>query len=220
MDNPRESFDHQFEALRDDISVLSDLADAAIAQSIQALEQQDVTLAEEVMAHDEAINTRRYEIEETCTTLIATQQPAVRDLRAIVAAIHIVTDLKRIADYASGIAELTIQLSDEPLLKPLIDIPRMASLSREMIRASLDAYIRRDSDLARETARRDVEIGGLYDQIYRELLVYMLADPKSITRATHLLGVAHKLERIADRATNICERVVFMVTGEVEELNL
>ena len=219
MNNPRESFDHQLEALRDDIIYLSDLADAAIVQAVQALKQQDITLAEQVMANDEVINAKRYEIEETCTTLIATQQPAARDLRAIVAAIHIVTELERIADYASGIAEITTRLVDEPLLKPLIDVPRMATISREMIRASLDAYMRRDPDLARQTAKRDEEIDGLYDQVYRELLVYMLADPKSITRATYLLWVAHKLERIGDRATNICERVLFMVTGQIKELN-
>jgi len=205
--------------LRDSIAYLSDMAATAIEQAVWALKEQDTNLAHQVIANDEAINTRRYDTEEQCLMLIATQQPAAGDLRAIIAAIHIVTELERMGDYAAGIAELAIRLADQPHLKPLIDLPRMAEIDREMIHDSLEAYLKRDPDLALETAKRDAEIDGLYDQIYRELLTYMLEDPRNITRATYLLWVAHNLERIADRVTNICERVIFMITGEFKELN-
>jgi phosphate transport system protein len=212
-------FDRQLGELRDGILYLADMTDHAIEQAIWALKKQDIKLAEQVVAGDEAINAKRFQLEEKCITLIATQQPAAGDLRAIVAAIHIVTELERMADYARGIADLAIRLCGQPLLKPLIDVPRMAEVDREMMHASLEAYIDRDPNLAIETAKRDAEIDDLYDQVYRELLTYMLQDPKTITQATYLLWVAHNLERIADRVTNICERVIFMTTGELRELN-
>jgi phosphate transport system protein len=218
-DKARGLFDRQLRELRDGILYLADMTDHAIEQAVWALKQQDIKLAEQVVDGDEAINAKRYQLEDQCITLIATQQPAAGDLRAIVAAIHIVTELERMADYARGIADLAIRLADEPHLKPLIDVPRMAEVDREMMHASLKAYIDRDPNLAIETAKRDAEIDNLYDQVYRELLTYMLQDPKTITRATYLLWVAHNLERIADRVTNICERVVFMTTGELKELN-
>ncbi len=219
MSKARALFDRELTDLRDNILSLGGMVETAIERAVRALREQDEDLARQVMAGDEEINTRRYDIEEQCVRLIATQQPAAGDLRAIVAAIHIVTELERMGDYASGIAELAIRLADQPHLKPLIDVPRMAEIDGAMIRASLEAYFRRDPDLALETAKRDVEIDGLYDQVYRELLTYMLSDPRTITRATYLLWVAHKLERIADRVTNICERVIFMCTGKMEELN-
>jgi phosphate transport system protein len=186
---------------------------------MRALREQDREAAHQVIVGDEQINARRYDVEERCLRLIATQQPTARDLRAIVAAIHIVTELERIGDYASGIAELAIRLSGQPFIKPLIDLPCMAQIDQEMVCASLEAYLRCDSELALSTARRDAEIDQLDDQIYRELLTYMLEDPTTITLATYLLWVSHKLERIADRVTNICERVVFMATGELKEFN-
>ena len=219
MSKTRETFDQELTNLRDNILRLGEMVDAAIELAIQSLKEQDKELAQQVIAGDEQINVKRYNLEEQCLKLIATQQPAAGDLRAIVAAIHIVTELERMGDYASGIAELAIRLTGRPHLKPLIDLPRMAEIDREMIRASLEAYFKNDPDLAIETAKRDAEIDQLYDQIYRELLTYMLEDTKSIARATHLLWVGHKLERIADRVTNICERVIFMTTGEFKELS-
>jgi phosphate transport system protein len=218
-DKSRGLFDRQLTNLRDNIVYLSGMVVDAIEQAIKALRNQDKELARQVVSGDEAINTKRYEVEEQCLTLIATQQPAAGDLRAIIAANHIVTELERMGDYASGIAEIAIRLADQPHLKPLIDVPRMAETDQEMIRASLEAYLDQNPDLALETAKRDAEIDRLYDQIYRELLTYMMEDPKTITRATHLLWVAHNLERIADRVTNICERIIFMTTGELKELN-
>jgi len=212
-------FHQQLRELRDDIVYLSGLAETAVREAVDALKERDVNLAHQVVANDEAINARRYEIEERCVTLIATQQPAASDLRAIIAAMFIATELERMGDYASGIAELAVRLANLPLLKPLIDVPRMAETDQEMIQDSLKAYLEQDPDLAMTTAKRDAEIDKLYDQIYRELLTYMLEDPKNITRATYLLWVGHNLERIADRVTNICERVIFMTTGEIKELN-
>jgi len=219
MSKARESFDRRLQDLRDSILHLGQITEVAIELSIQALKEQDEDLARQVIAGDEKINDERYDLEEECLRLIATQQPTAGDLRAIVAAIHIVTELERMGDYASGIAEIAIRLADKPHLKPLIDVPRMTKIDQEMIRASLEAYFKKDPDLAIKTAKRDAEIDQLYDQIYRELLTYMLEDPKNIARATHLLWVGHKLERIADRVTNICERVIFMTTGEFKELS-
>lgn len=219
MSKARALFDRDLTNLRDNILYLGSMVETAIERAVQALKEQDVDLARQVIAGDAEINSRRYDIEEQCVRLIATQQPAAGDLRAIIAAIHIVTELERMADHASGVAELGARLAGQPHLKPLIDVPRMAKIDQEMIRASLDAYVKRDPDLALETARRDAEIDGLNDQVYRELLTYMLSDPTTITRATYLLWVTHNLERIADRVTNICERVVYMCTGRMEELN-
>nr|HID13751.1 phosphate signaling complex protein PhoU [Anaerolineae bacterium] len=219
MIKARALFNRELADLRDNILHLGSMVETAIERAVQALKEQDKDLARQVITGDVEINTRRYDIEEQCLRLIATQQPAAGDLRAIIAAIHIVTELERMADHASGIAELAIRLADQPHLKPLIDVPRMAKIDGEMIRASLDAYFKRDPDLALETAKRDAEVDGLYDQVYRELLTYMLSDPRTITRATYLLWVGHNLERIADRVTNICERVIFICTGEVKELN-
>jgi len=219
MSKARELFDRELTGLRDNILHLGEMTETAIKLAVQALKEQDEDLARQVMTGDEKINTKRYDVEEQCLRLIATQQPAARDLRAIIAAIHIVTELERMGDHASGIAELAIRLANQPHLKPLIDVPRMAEIDQEMIHASLEAYLKYDPDLALETAKRDAEIDGLYNQVYRELLTYMLEDPKNITRATYLLWVTHNLERIADRVTNICERVIFMCTGEIKELN-
>jgi len=219
MDSSRGLFDQQLMELRNNVLQMSERVKAAIEQAIKALQDQDEELARQVVQGDEEINNRRYDIEEQCVTLIATQQPAAGDLRAIIAANHIATELERMGDYASGIATLAIRLADRPFLKPLIDVPRMAEIDREMICASLEAYLKQDPDLALETAKRDADIDQLYDQIYRELLTYMLEDPRSITRATYLLWVAHNLERIADRVTNICERVLFITTGELREFN-
>lgn len=219
MTKAREMFDRALEDLRDSIISLGDMVDDAIGQALYALREQDREVAQRVIAGDDRINAQRYDVEERCLRLIATQQPAARDLRAIIAAIHIAIELERIGDYASGIADLAIRLADRPHLKPLIDLPRMANIDRDIVRASLEAYLKSDPDLALETAKRDAEIDQLYDQVYRELLTYMLEDPKNIARATYLLWVAHNLERIADRVTNICERVIFMSTGEMKELN-
>ncbi len=218
--NTRSLFDQALNQVRDNLIRLANMVDTAITQSIEALKNRDVALAQQVIANDIAINRLRYEIEEFNVELIATQQPMASDLRTIIAAMHIAVELERMADHAEGIAQIVTRIAHEPLLKPLIDVPRMAQIAREMIHASLEAFIEKDIELARVTAARDEEIDQLHDQVVRELLTYMLQDPTNIQRATYLLWVSHNLERIGDRATNISERVIFMATGEMQELNV
>ncbi|MDO8612339.1 MAG: phosphate signaling complex protein PhoU [Dehalococcoidia bacterium] len=216
----RTAFERQLTEIQDDMLVLATMAEAAIERSIDALKNRDVELARQIIADDLKINEKRYNTEEKCLELVATQQPLASDLRTIVAVLHIIVDLERIADHAEGNAKLALMLADEPPLKPYIDIPRMAQKGIEMLRASLEAFKDRDTERARAICEMDDEVDALYEQVYHELLTYMIQDPQSIQRATYLIWVAHNLERIADRGTNICERVVFMVTGHVQELNI
>jgi phosphate transport system protein len=217
---PRETFDEQIGELQEDLLALGDLVDQAIERSIQSLANADLELAQKIIDEDVLINQAQRDLEERCLVLIATQQPLASDLRIIIAVSNIAIELERMGDYAKGIAKITLMIGDQPLLKPLIDVPRMAEKGRQLLHQQLDAFIRRDPDAARRLGVEDDEVDALYDQVYRELLFFMTQDPKTITRATHLLWVAHNLERIADRTTNIGERVVFLVTGQVEELNL
>jgi len=214
----REQYAHQLKELRSSVVAMASMVDKAINSAVVALGQRDVPLAQQVIAEDRAINEHRWQTEELALLLIATQAPMAKDLRTIAAAIHIVTDLERMADHAAGIAKIAIQTADQAPLKPLIDIPRMSEIARAMLHDAITAYIEDDQAAARAIVSRDDAVDGLYDQIYRELLTFMLADPTTIDQATHLLWVAHNLERIADRVTNICERVVFAATGQLEEL--
>jgi phosphate transport system protein len=172
-----------------------------------------------IRADREIINAKRFEIEEQALVLIATQQPIAGDLRTIAAILEIITELERIGDYAKGIARINIMIGDDPLLKPLIDVPVMAEKARDMLHRSLKAFIQRDVEAAKTIPKEDDEVDNLYDQVYRELLTYIMADPRTIEQANYLLWVAHNLERAADRVTNICERVLFMVTGEMAEMD-
>jgi len=214
----RASYENQIERLRDDVVSMASMVDKSIARAIDALRAQDAVLARQVRKEDKVINAARWEGEDRAITLIATQGPMAGDLRTIAGALQIFTDLERMADHAAGIAKIVIETIDEAPLKPLVDIPRMAAIAREMLSDAVTAFVDRDVDLARTVATRDDEIDELHDQIYRELLTYMMADPSTINRATHLLWASHNLERIGDRVTNICERVVYTVTGETEEL--
>jgi len=216
---PRETFDEQIGDLQEDLLAVGDLVDKAIERSIQSLAHRDLGLAQQIIGEDALINQALRDLEERCLVLIATQQPLASDLRIIIAVSNIAVELERMGDYAKGIAKITLMIGDHPPLKPLIDIPRMAEKGRQLLHQQLDAFIRRDPDSARCLGAQDDEVDALYDQVYRELVFFMMQDPKTITRATYLLWVAHNLERIADRTTNIGERVVFLVTGRVEELN-
>lgn len=215
----RAAYENQIRDLRDDVVSMASMVDKAIARSIEALEYQNVDLARQVRKEDKLINAARWEGEETALLIIATQGPMAGDLRAIAAALQIFTDLERMADHAAGIAKIVMETADEVLLKPLVDIPRMSLIAREMLSSSITAFMDQDEAQARRVAVRDDEVDDLYDQIYRELLTYMLADPSTINRATHLLWAAHNIERIGDRVTNICERVIFTITGEMEEMD-
>lgn len=215
----RTTLDRDLNLVQDNLLRMGSLLDAAIAKSLEALAKRDSDLARQIVADDAHINALRFQIEEECITLIATQQPTARDLRAVVAAMIIVSELERMADYAAGIAKTVLRMGDEPLLKPLIDLPRMADECRTMLRRALDAYVAQDADMARAVAAQDDVIDNLYNQIFRELLSYIVEDPHTTTRALFLLFAAHNLERIGDRAVNISERVIFMTSGEMKELN-
>ena len=216
----RTALERQLTEIQEDMLVLANMVESAIERGIQALRNRDVELAQQIIADDLKINRKRYETEEKCLELVATQQPLASDLRTIVAVLYIIVDLERMGDHAEGIAKIALMLADEPPLKPYIDIPRMAQIAIDMLMGSLEAFKNRDADRARSICDADDEVDALYDQVDRELLTFMLQDPRTIQRATHLIWVAHNLERIADRATNICERVVYLVEGRVEELNV
>jgi phosphate transport system protein len=190
----------------------------AILRSVEALKSRDINLAQHIIDEDQSINRKRFEIEERCIELIATQQPMATDLRTITAILNITTEIERIGDYAVGIARIVILIGSEPPLKSLVDIPLMAEKTVDMLSRCLDAFINRDAEAANKIAKEDDLIDNLYDQVFRELLIIMAEDPKTITRATRLMWTAHNLERAADRVTNICERVVYIVTGKMEEI--
>jgi phosphate transport system protein len=215
---PRTEFDRELRMLQEELLGVGSMVEKAIANSIEGLKQRDLELSRQVVQDDDVIDARRYEIEERCVSMIAKQQPLAIDLRTIIAILHIVGELERMGDYAEGIAKISIAMGDDPPLKPLIDIPRMADKASMMLRRSLEALVNRDIVAAQGIGVDDDEVDALYDQIYRELLTFMLEDPRTITRATYLLWVAHDLERIADRATNIAERVIYLVTGEHVEI--
>ncbi|BCX03633.1 MAG: phosphate transport system regulatory protein PhoU [Candidatus Roseilinea sp.] len=211
----RSVLDHSIDEIRNDILRMGSFIGEQIANAVRALKNRDLSLAHRVVESDQRVNELRYRVESECVRTIATQQPAAKDLRYIIAAIHMAGELERIADHASGIASIAIRIGDEPLIKPLIDIPRMQEIACEMVQDALDAFVQMDAEAAKAVAARDEEVDELYVQVLRELLTFMMQDPKTITQSTYLLWVAHNLERIADRATNLCERVIFAVTAEL-----
>ncbi|HEY8477187.1 MAG TPA: phosphate signaling complex protein PhoU [Chloroflexota bacterium] len=216
----RSTFAHELQQLQDEVLVLGSMVEKYIQRAMDALRRLDAAEAEVIIRDDTAIDRKRFEIEEKAIQLIATQQPLASDLRLIVAVLNIIVDLERMGDHAEGIAKIVLLHGQEPLLKPLVDLPRMAEMAQGMLRRSLDALVARDVALARAVCDEDDVVDALHDQVYRELLTYMISDPRTITRATYLTWVAHNLERIADRATNIAERVVYLITGNMVEVNV
>jgi phosphate transport system protein len=214
----RTTFHKKLREIQDDVLIMGSMVGKAITSSVKALQERDLDLARKIIDDDLKVNQKRFEIEERCVELIATQQPMASDLRTIIAILNITTEIERIGDYATGIARIVIMIGDEPPLKPLVDIPRMADQTVDMLRRSLDAFIQRDGEAVKKIAAEDDLVDNLYDQVFRELLVFMAEDPRTITRATRLIWTAHNLERAADRVTNICERVVFIVTGKMAEI--
>lgn len=213
----REQYMRSLGQLRDQVVQLSTMVDQAIARSTEALKNQDVELAEQVIQADHDINELRWSLEGEALAVIAMQAPMAGDLRQIAAGLHIISELERMGDHAAGNAKIVLLTANEPQLKPLVDIPRMAQVARTMLSDAIDAFIRSDVDLARRTMKMDNEIDELYNQVYRELLTYMMEDQRTISRATHLLWASHNLERIGDRTENICEFVIYSVTGSIEE---
>jgi len=215
---PRATFTRDLQRLEDSMLVLGSMVAQAIVDSVTALKKQDLETAQRIVHEDRSINERRFAIEADVLALIATQQPMASDLRVLASILEITTELERIGDYGKGIAKIALLIGHQALMKPLIDLPRMAAMVQELLSKSLEAFTSRNVNLAKEVAARDSDLDALYNQVYRELLTFIISDPRTIDQATHLLWVAHNLERAGDRVTNICERVVFTVTGKMAEL--
>ncbi len=213
----RENFQHSLQQLKNQITRMGEMVNTALRLSVESLKLRQHILAQQVINADAAINRERLAVEEEALTLIATQGPVAHDLRLIAAIMYISTELERMGDHAKGIARINEMMGDEPLVKPLIDIPIMADKCRRMQEEALQAFIRLDHDAAREIAKKDAEIDQLYNTIYLDLLQIMSNDASSTKRATYLLWVAHNLERYGDRVVNICERTVFVATGQMVE---
>jgi len=207
-------FHEELELVKEKTLRLGSLVETMVEQAVASLVDRDSRLAEEVIASDRKVDILDLEIEEDCLRLLALHQPAAKDLRFITTAMKITTDLERMADQAVNICERAIELNEEPQLKPYIDIPIMSQLSQKMMREALDAFVRRDADLARQVIPEDNKVDALKDQIFRELLTFMMEDPRTIPRAIRLILVSRHLERVADHATNIAEMVVFLVEGK------
>jgi phosphate transport system protein len=216
----RSGFERQLAEVQEDMLVMAGMVETSITQSIEALRLRDVALARRTIENDAEIDRRRYEVEERCIELISLQAPLASDLRTIISVLHISVDLERMGDHAEGIAKIALMLADEPPLKPYIDIPRMAEVAIDMLHGSVEAYKMRDTRRAREIVDMDDVVDELYEQVYHELLLFMINDPTLTQRATYMIWVAHNLERIADRTTNICERVVYLVEGRIQNLNV
>jgi phosphate transport system protein len=215
----RKTFDTEIKQVKDETLVLGSMVEQAIVDSVEALKKRDLPAAERILESDRAINKKRFHIESQLMILIATQQPMAHDLRLLASIMEIISELERMGDYAKGIANINIRMGDAPLLKPLIDIPRMAQRGADMLHRALTAFINEDVEAAKAIPPEDDEVDALYNQVYRELMTFVIADPATMERANWLLWAAHNLERFADRVTNICERTVFVVTGELSEIS-
>jgi len=215
----RATFDRQFDGIRQSLHEMSNLIDTAIANSLEALMERNTKLAKKVIGGDSVINQLRFQIQEACLALIATQQPTASDLREIVAILYMVVELERIGDYAAGIGKTVILMDDEPLLKTFKKIPRMGEIGRAMLAEAMIAFTNHDADAARQIAERDNEIDELYENVFHRLIKIMAKEPDMVTRCTYLTWTIHNLERIADRVTNITEQIIFMTTGQLGELN-
>lgn len=213
----RDNFERELRRLKEDVLTLGSMVEGAILDSVEALKKRDMHSSRRLVAYDGQINQRRFNLEHDTLTLIATQQPMASDMRYLAAILYIVNELERMGDYAKGIARINLMIGEEPLIKPLVDIPRMAEQACSMLNRALDAFARQDVELARAVPEEDEIVDDLYNQINRELLVIIMSNPTSMDQANYLQWAAHNLERFADRVVNICERVIFTVTGEMVE---
>jgi phosphate transport system protein len=215
----REAFERDLKRLQDDVLILASMVEKQIIEAVDGLKERSKVGARQIIVGDEHINERRFAIEMDALTLIATQQPMAGDLRTLAGVLEIITELERMGDYAKGIAKISLMIGDKPLIMPLVNISIMAEKARGMLHESIDAFIKRDVELARSIPPRDDEVDELYNKVYHEILDLIFANPNNLDQATLLLWAAHNLERTADRCTNICERVVFTVTGQMVELD-
>ena len=217
---PRETLDRKIRHLLDEMLVLDSLVENATLESVDALKRRDLELAKRVYKQDQVINAKRFELENECLTTIATQQPIMaRDLRLLASILEIVGELERMGDYAKGIGRICLMLGDQPPVKPLIDIPRMADITVNMLHRAVGAFVALDVELAKNIPVEDDEVDALYNQVYRELVTIILANPATIDKANYLMWAAHNLERMADRVTNICERTIYAATGVMKEID-
>ncbi len=217
---PRQTLDRQIRALMDNLLVLGSMVEQATLEAVRALKQRDLEAARRIYRQDENINIKRFAIEDETMTILATQQPIMgRDLRVLASALEVCTELERMGDYAKGIARIALLMGSQPPVKPLIDVPRMAEIAVDMLHQALSAFVNADAAQARRIPEQDEEVDTLYNQVNRELITYMIADPSTIDRANYLMWAAHNLERMADRVTNICERTIYVATGEIRELD-
>ena len=214
----RKTFENELQQVKDEILVLGSMVETSILDTVDALKKRDLDAARNILEADTEINKKRFEIEGQLMILIATQQPMAHDLRLLASSMEIISELERMGDYAKGIANINLRMGDAPLLKPLIDVPRMAQKGVDMLHRALTAFVEEDVETARAIPVEDDEVDALYNQVYRELMTFVITDPKTIERANWLLWVTHNLERVADRVTNICERTIFIATGEMEEI--
>lgn len=214
----RKTFAAELQQVKDQVLLLGSMVEKSIIDSVEALKKRDIPASERILQGDQAINKRRFEIESRLLILIATQQPMAHDLRLLASCLEIISELERMGDYSKGIGNINIRMGDAPLLKPLIDVPRMARKGADMLRRALTAFVQEDMNAARKIPMEDDEVDALFNQVYRELMTIVIGDPTTIERANWLLWTAHNLERFADRVTNICERTVFVVTGELTEI--
>ncbi|WP_040683814.1 phosphate signaling complex protein PhoU [Thermobrachium celere] len=215
----REHLDQKLTRLNHDLIKMGAMVEEIIDKAIVSLKNQDLEMAKSIYTDDDAIDEMELSIEKDCLNLIALQQPIAKDLRRIASALKIITDLERIGDHAVNIAKVTLEIGKEPLMKPLIDIPKMAEICQRMIKLSLDAFVNQDVELARKVAEMDQEVDDLYDIVIKEVFEYISRDSKFLNQGIKLLFVGRYLERVADHTTNICERIIYMVTGERVEIN-
>ena len=216
---PRESFAHELEQLQSEMLTMAQAVEGALTESVERLARRDMEGSRALIARDRVINQQRFDIEAEGLFLVASQQPMASDLRIIAAILFNANELERIGDYAKGIAKINLRIPPGPLLRPLVDIPRMAEIAREMLHQAMDAFVRRDVALARAIPRRDDEVDALFDKVNQELIQLIVADSAVTAQANLLMWAAHNLERAADRVTNLCERTIFTVTGEMTELD-
>lgn len=218
---PRETLDLKIQHLLDEILILDSMVEQATIDAVEALKRRDLVNAQRIYDSDVEINAKRFDLENYCITTIATQQPIMAgDLRLLASILEVIGELERMGDYAKGIAKIALMMGDQPPVKPLIDIPRMSEIVVDMLHRAVGAFVSKDDDVARLIPDEDDQVDDLYNQVYRELVSVILANPRTIDGANHLMWAAHNLERMADRVTNICERTIYIVTGEMKEINV
>ena len=215
----RKTFETEIQQLKDEIILLGSLVEQNLLESVEAMKKRDIAASQRVIEFDKQINEKRFALENQVMIVIATQQPMAHDLRLLASIFEVISELERMGDYAKGIGVINVRMGGEDLLKPLVDIPRMAAIATDMLHRALQAFVQEDVDTARLIPAEDDKVDSLYNQVYRELMTYIVADPQNIERANWLLWVAHNLERFADRVTNICERTIFIATGNLLEIN-